>query len=320
MPGVWRALWLMLSASIALPAWAAPPLIAVTQIVEHPSLDAARAGLLDGLAAHGLVQDRDFAYEFLSAQGSAVTAAQIAKAFVGKNPAVIVAISTPSAQAAASATRTIPIVFAAVTDPVSAGLVHVPPRPDTNITGVTDRAPVPAQFALMVEILPQLKHLGVIYNPGEANSASLVRELKTEGAKRDIAVYEASISRAADVPAAIRSLANRCEAYWIPTDNMVVSALEAALNAARNAHIPVFAADAESVARGAIASIGLDYRASGRKAAESVIAIMKGGKPADLPVGDTGGSELVINLKAAESFGLAIPDAVQKRASRIIAP
>lgn len=295
-----------------------PPLVGITAIVEHPSLDAARRGVMEGLTRQGLVEGRDFRAVFKSAQGAPATAAQIARGFVGDGAAVIVAISTPSAQAAAGASRVVPIVFAAVTDPIAAGLVKDPKQPGGNITGVQDKPPIADQVALMREILPGLRHIGTLYNPGEINAAVQVRELKAEAARRDLDVYEAAIARPADVAGAVRTLLDRVEAFWIPSDNTVIQALEAALATARGAHVPVFASDAESVARGAIASIGLDYQASGRLAGEKAAWILRGRAPGGMPVESTPGRELVINLAAADRFGVAIPEAIRARAARLL--
>lgn len=148
--------------------------VAVTQIVEHPSLDAARQGLKDELAEAGFKEGETLKWQWQSAQGNPTTATQIATQFVGENPDVIVAISTPSAQAIASATSTIPLVFSAVTDPKSANLVSNLAKPGGNITGVSDFAPIAKQLDFIREITPKAQRIGVLYNAGEANSTAAI--------------------------------------------------------------------------------------------------------------------------------------------------
>ena len=168
-------LGLLVSASVLLPmvssvANAAEKHVAITQIVEHPALDACRKGVKDELADAGFVEGKNLKWSFESAQGAPATAAQIAKKFAGENPDVVVGIATPSAQALASSARGIPMVFSAVTDPVGAKLVKSMDKANGgNATGVSDLSPIDSHMALVKSILPKAKKLGVIFNPGEAN-------------------------------------------------------------------------------------------------------------------------------------------------------
>ena len=160
-------------------AAAEPKTVAITAIVEHPALDAVRDGVKKGLADLGYAEGTDVTFTYESAQGNPATAAQIARQLVGAAPAVIVAISTPSAQAVVAATKDIPVVFSAVTDPVAAGLVASVDQPGANVTGVSDMAPVGDHLSLIREITPDVKRLGVPYNPGDSNSVSTLAALKT---------------------------------------------------------------------------------------------------------------------------------------------
>ena len=166
---------------------------------------------------------------------------------LGEQPDVVVGIATPTAQACAQAIKSIPIVFAAVTDPVGAGLVQSLEKPGGNITGTTDMSPIDRQLELILEFLPTLRKLGVIYNSGEANSVTLVRILKEEANKRGVIVEEATVSNSAGVFQAAKSLIGRADAIYIPTDNTVVSAFEAITQVGYQAKLPVFAADTVSI-------------------------------------------------------------------------
>ena len=165
---------LALAFAMASPVHAQQKSVAITAIVEHPALDAVRDGVKDALAAAGYKEGENLTFVYKSAQGNAATAAQIARQFAGEGPTVIVPISTPSAQAVAAATRDIPIVFSAVSDPVGAQLVKSMDKPGGNITGLSDMSPVAEHVALIKEILPNVKKLGFLYNSGEANSVSLL--------------------------------------------------------------------------------------------------------------------------------------------------
>ena len=194
-----RSLLIALAATVAftLPARADEVTVAVTAIVEHPALDAARDGVKDALAAAGYKEGENLKFIYESAQGNPATAAQIARQFAGEGPNVIVPISTPSAQAVVSSTRDIPVVFTAVSDPVGAQLVKDMDKPGGNVTGLSDMSPVAEHVALIKEILPNAKSIGYLYNSGEANSVSLLAVLKAEAEKAGLTVVESAATKSA---------------------------------------------------------------------------------------------------------------------------
>jgi putative tryptophan/tyrosine transport system substrate-binding protein len=221
--------------------------------VEHPALDAARQGFVDALKDNGTVDGQNVTIDVQIAQGNMATANSIAKAFVGKNVDLIHSIATPASQACVNATRTIPIVISSVTDPVAAGLVKSLEQPGGNVTGTTDRAPIDRQMELMCEIQPKIEKLGFIYNSGEDNSVSSLKQLQTEAAKYGIEVVEATVSRSSGFLMAARSLVGKVDAIHIPTDNTVVSAFEAVVKVCEEDKFLLHAADIDSVPRGAVA-------------------------------------------------------------------
>ncbi len=137
------------------PAFAEDAFVAVTAIVEHPALDAARDGVRDELKAAGYEEGKNLKFTYESAQGNPGTAVQIAQKLVGESPTVIVPISTPSAQAVISATSDIPVVFTAVTDPLGAKLVANLEKPGGNVTGMSDLSPIGKQLELIHQIVPR---------------------------------------------------------------------------------------------------------------------------------------------------------------------
>lgn len=293
------------------------PYVAVTQIVEHPALDAVRDGLQDKLKEEGYEADSSLKWVWESAQGQAANAAQIAQKFVGDNPDLIVAIATPSAQAVVGNTDTIPVVFSAVTDPVSAELVSSLEAPGGTVTGVSDLSPIDEHLALIADISPDAKTVGVIYNAGESNSVSLVELLNTEAEAQGFTIEEATVSTSADVTTAAESLVGKVDAIYIPTDNTVVSALESVIKVGNDNALPVFAGDTDSVERGAIATASFDYYEVGRQTGDIVARILGGESPGDIPVELAKTVDLAVNLAAAESMGVTIPDAIKDSADQV---
>jgi putative ABC transport system substrate-binding protein len=292
--------------------------VAVTAIVEHPALDAARDGIRDELAAAGyeVGHNLDFVYE--SAQGNPATAAQIARKFIGDRPDVIVPISTPSAQAVVGATDDIPVVFTAVTDPLGAKLVADLEQPGGNVTGMSDLSPIALHLDLVREIMPEAGRLGVIHNPGEANSVTLLELIREEAPARGFEVVEAAAPRSSDVLAAARSLVGKVDAIYVPTDNTVVTALEAIVKVGTDNQLPVFAGDTDSVPRGAIAALGFNYYDLGRQTGKMVVRVLEGELPGTMAVEGVETTELFVNPAAAEAMGISLPAAVVERAKVVV--
>ncbi len=315
-----RAILLALFAAtaIVLPAKAEDVTVAVTAIVEHPALDAARDGIKEALAEAGYKDGENLKFVYESAQGNPGTAAQIARQFVGDAPTVIVPISTPSAQAVVAATRDIPVVFTAVSDPLGAQLVKDMEKPGGNVTGLSDMSPVADHVALIKEITPNAKSIGFIYNSAEANSVSTLAALKAEAEKAGLTVVESVATKSAEVQGATRALVGRADVIYIPTDNTIVSAFEAAVGVAEEAKIPLYAGDTDSVSRGALAALGFNYFDVGKQTGEVVARVLKGEKPGDIAVRVAVGTDLVINKAAAAKMGVTFPESVTKRATKTI--
>ena len=308
----------LIGAVMATPAFAQDITVGVTAIVEHPALDAVRDGVRDALAAAGFNDGAEINFVYQSAGGDVATAAQIANQFVGDGVNVIVPISTPSAQAALTATTEIPIVFSAVTAPVAAGLVTSIDGDGGNITGTSDLTPVADHLALILEIIPDATRVGVLYNAGEANSVFLVEILKAAAAEHGVTIVEATADNSAAVQAAAASLVGDVDAIYVPTDNTIVSALDAVIGVGEDAGVPVFAGDTDTVANGAIATIGFDYYEHGLQAGAIVVRILNGEDPGTIPVQFATGGQLAVNPGAAERMGATIPQAVIDRADIVV--
>lgn len=306
---------LLAATALATSAHAEDVTVSVTAIVEHPALDAVRDGVKDALAEAGFKENENLKFIYQSAQGNPATAAQIARQFVGDAPNVIVPISTPSAQAVVSATRDIPVVFTAVSDPVGAQLVKQMEKPGGNVTGLSDMSPVVEHIKLIKEVMPNIKKLGYLYNSGETNSVSLLDALKEAAAAENIEIVESAATKSAEVQGAARALAGRAEAMYVPTDNTIVSALESAVGVAEESKLPLFTADTDSVKRGALAALGFNYYDVGKQTGAVVVKILNGENPGDINVDIAKGTDLVVNLSAAKKMGVELPQSVLDRAT-----
>jgi putative ABC transport system substrate-binding protein len=292
--------------------------VAITAIVDHPALDADRAGVVEALKSAGYDPAKNLKLEFQSAQGNAGTAAQIARKFVGERPDVIVAIATPSAQAVVAATKDIPVVYSAVTDPVAAQLVPTMDASGTNVTGVSDVLALDRQVDLIRKVVPNAKRVGIVYNPGEANSVVVVKQLQDLLPKSGMSLVEAAAPRTVDVGSAARSLIGKVDVIYVTTDNNVVAAFEALARVANESKIPLIASDTDSVKRGAIAALGVNYHDLGVQTGKLAVRILKGEKPGAIPSQTSARLELYVNPSAAQKQGVALPDALLKSAAQII--
>ncbi|MFA0248619.1 ABC transporter substrate-binding protein [Vibrio sp. 10N.261.45.A4] len=288
--------------------------VSVSQVVDHPDLNATRLGLLEGLRAKGYESGKNLEFSYEMAGGNPVQAAKIARELVSENPHVLVGIATPTSQALVSATRTIPIVFTAVTDPIGARLVKQLEQPGRNVTGLSDLSPISQHVSLIKELLPNAVSVGVVYNPAEANAVALVGLLKQATRDFGFTLHTAKALTIDDVEEKTASVAKKSDVIYALTDNTVASGIEGLINAANQAGTPVVAGATSYVGKGAIAGLGLDYYDVGVQTADYVAAILDGQKPGKLSVKTAQSSQLVVNLDAARMLGLTLPKSVVDRA------
>jgi len=293
--------------------------ISVSQFVEHPALDAVLKGFQDYMAAKKV----DVIYHVHNAQANMATANQIGHQIMGEHPDMILAIATPTAQACAQALKKspqmqkTPMLFTAVTDPVSAGLVKDLQHPGANITGVSDMLPVGRHLTMVKAFIPGLKRLGFLYNAGEVNSKILVPLFQAEAKNMGFEVVEATVSKSSEVYQAVKSLVGKVDAVFIPTDNTVVSALESAIKVCEQNKLPLFNADVDSVKRGSIAAMGFDYYQHGAQTGALAQRILMGADPAVTPVEFQEKLQLHINAQAAKKMGVDIPVDLLKKADKV---
>lgn len=290
--------------------------IAITQFVEHVAADAVRQGLLEELAKKGYQEGENLTVTFENAQGSAATAAQIARKFIGLHPDVIVAITTPSAQAMVKTVgkEGIPIVFSAVTDPIAAGLVSSLKNQKEEVTGVMDAPPLKEQLDLIKTVLPTVKTIGILYNPGDSGSVSSLAILRKEAKEQGLTLIESTPIKSSDIQSAVLQLVGKVDAIYVPLDNMLVSAMNTVSSIALKHNIPLFSADSGSVEAGALACVGYSYHQTGFKTGEIVAEILKGKNPSEIAVASPGVIDIYVNRNAAEKLKISLPEAIRTQA------
>lgn len=285
-----------------------PSQIYVLQIIQHPALDASRQGIYDALIDAGYVEGDDFIWNYSNAQGNITLAAQMAQSAAGAQADVIVTLGTSVTQAAMAANKSaqIPIVFASVTDPVGSRIVESMEKPGGAITGVSNLTPAEPQFELFKKLQPQLKTLGVIYNPGEANSQALIEDMKAAALKVGIELAFATASKTSDVPSAAAKLAKKADAFYVNNDNTALSAFESIVKVGLHANKPAYVSDTDLVEQGALAALGPNQYLLGKQVGTMVMRILNGEKPKDIPVEYAKDRETKINDTMPAKLGIVI--------------
>jgi len=292
--------------------------VGIIQIVEHPSLDATRQGFLDVLQEQGYKAGKNLILDYQNAQNDQANLQTIARKFVHSKNDLVLAVATPSAMTMANETADLPILFTAVTDPISAKLVQSLDKPGSNVTGTTDINPVKDQLKLIKELVPQAKKIGIIYNASEINSQIQVDIAEQAAPQLGVELVKVTVTASNEVMQAAQSMIGKVDALYLPTDNMIISSIAAVIKVAEEHKIPVITGETDSVEKGALASIGIDYYQLGRTTGEMALQIINGEKPQDMAVQSQTGTDLVINLSAAEKMGVVISEELKSKAKKII--
>nr|WP_289049070.1 ABC transporter substrate-binding protein [uncultured Acidaminococcus sp.] len=289
--------------------------VGVLQLVQHPALDAANKGFIDGLKSKGFEEGKNVTFDQQNAQGDQSNLQTIAQRFVSNKDDLVCAIATPAAQTMANASKEIPIVGTAITDYKVAKLVKDNSKPGTNVTGTTDMNPVEAQIDLLVKIMPRAKTVGFIYNSSEVNSQLQIDLAKKAAAARGLATVEATVSSVNDIQQAAQSLMGKVDALYIPTDNVMASAIPNLIKITDEARIPVFCGEAGMLKSGGVATLGIDYYKLGFQTGEMAADILSGkAKPQDMAIQSQKTFTVSLNEEAIKKLGLTIPDDIRKEA------
>ncbi|PCJ26283.1 MAG: ABC transporter permease [Rickettsiales bacterium] len=284
-------------------------LIAITQIVEHPSLEQAKRGILDELKNNGYEIGVNLKVIEKSAQGSIANSAMIAKKFVSLSPDAIVAISTPSAQSVLKIARKagLPVVFSSVTDPVAAGLVKDLSSPVNGVTGAMDYPLIDEGVALIQTLLPKAKTIGFLYNVGEANSVKTVNLMK-KAMDGKFKYIDAQLANSNQIVQAVSALVGRVDAVYIPSDNMVFSAMPKLIQLSRKHKLPIFSSDPDSVRSGVVACIGYSQYAVGKVAGKLLVRVLAGER--EIAIEKPSKAEIFVNKKSAYIMNIEIPSEI----------
>ena len=292
--------------------------VGIVQLVEHAALDAANKGFVEGLASKGYKEGQNITYDRQNAQADQSNLQNIAHRFVNNKVNLICAIATPAAQTVANVTSDIPIVATAVTDYKTAKLVKDNAKPGTNVTGTTDMNPVEQQLDLLLKVVPNAKSVGTIYCSSEVNSQLQVDILKKAATAKGVTIKEATVSNVNDIQQAARSLVGKVQAIYVPTDNVLASAMPTLVSVTEEAKLPVICGEGGMVKAGGLATLGVDYYKLGFQAGEMAADILSGkSKPADMGIQAQKEFKAMVNLKEAEKIGLKVPEDVLKGAELV---
>lgn len=281
--------------------------IGISQFITHQSLDATREGFVDELAKQGYVEGKNIEIDLQNAQGEQRNLKTISQQ-LAESSDVVLAIATPSAQSLANTTQTTPVIFSAVTDPVSAKLVESREHPGGNVTGTSDQSSdaISTQINLIKKVLSKAKTIGILYTQSEPNSVVQKDEAKRLLEEKGFTVVEKTILDSNNVKAAAESLMAEVDMVFVPTDNIISSTMETVKQVSIKHKVPVFGGSTEMIAVGGLYNYGTNYEELGRQTARMLIRILKGEKPENIAVELPEKLELHTNQEMADALGIDI--------------
>ena len=281
--------------------------IGISQFITHQSLDATREGFVDELAKQGYVEGKNVEIDLQNAQGEQRNLKIISQQ-LAESSDVVLAIATPSAQSLANTTQTTPVIFSAVTDPVSAKLVESREHPGGNVTGTSDQSSdaISTQINLIKKVLPKAKTIGILYTQSEPNSVVQKDEAKRLLEEKGFTVVEKTILDSNNVKAATESLMTEVDMVFVPTDNIISSTMETVKQVSIKHKVPVFGGSTEMIAVGGLYNYGTNYEELGRQTARMLVRVLRGEKPENIAVELPEKLELHTNQEMADALGIDI--------------
>jgi len=286
--------------------------IGILQQLEHVALDQAREGFITALEQNGFKDGENIILDIQNAQSDQSNLQTMADRLVNNKNDVILAIATGAAQTVAGKTSDIPVLITAVTDPVDAGLVNSVENPGTNVSGTSDASPMKEQLELMLTLCPDVKTVGLLYTSSEDNSVLQVSQMKDILGNMNLEFVEQTVTNSNDVQQAARSLVTKCDAIYIPTDNVLASSIALVASEANNAKIPVICGESGQVEGGGFATIGIDYFNLGFQTGEMAVRILNGEDISTMAVETQKNFAYTINGDVADILGITIPDNLQE--------
>ena len=278
--------------------------VGVLQFVTHEALDEIYRGIKAGLEEEGYSGDK-LKIDFLNAEGDQSKVQTMSQKLVANQNDVLIGIATPAAQGLASATKEIPIIMGAVTDPVGAKLVKSLDQPGGNVTGVSDKTPIKAQVDLIKELTPNVKTVGVIYSSSEDNSKSQVEEFKNLAEKAGLEVVVKSVPSTNEIKTTSEVLLSQVDAVWVPLDNTIASAFSTLVQVAKEA---IYPSVDTMVEEGGLASVVIDQYQLGVETGKMEAKVLKGEDVSTLPVNVFDEGTPVYNEEVAKELGITLPE------------
>ena len=274
-------------------------------------------GIQDGLAEEGYKDDQ-LKIDFMNSEGDQSKVATMSKQLVSNGNDIVVGIATPAAQGLASATKDLPVIMAAITDPIGANLVKDLKKPGGNITGVSDHNPAQQQVELIKALTPDVKTIGALYSSSEDNSKTQVEEFKAYAEKAGFRVETFAVPSTNEIASTVNVMTSKVDAIWVPIDNTIASAFPTVVSSNQAAKKPIYPSATAMVEAGGLASVVVDQRDLGVATGKMIAQVLKGAKPADTPVNVFSTGKSVVNKKYAKELGITIPESVLKEAGQVI--
>lgn len=285
--------------------------IGILQQLEHPSLDDARAGFVQALADNGYVDGETMVLDYQNAQSDQSNLTSMTDRLVNDENDLILAIATGAAQTLAGKTKDIPVLITAVTDPVDAGLANSMENPGTNVSGTSDASPMKEQIELMLQLCPDTKVVGLMYTSSEDNSVLQINQVKEILTDMNLEFVEQTVTNSNDVQQAVQSIVEKCDAIYIPTDNVLASSMALVADVTRTAKIPVVTGFTSGVTDGGLATLGISYYNLGYQTGEMAVKVLNGEDISTMPVETQKEYDYVINAETVEALGIEIPEKYQ---------
>lgn len=277
--------------------------VGVLQYMEHESLTAAREGFVAELADNGYKEGDKLVLDYQNAQGDQANLQTISEQLIDGNDLVL-AIATPAAQSLVTVSTETPILFTAVTDPISADLVESLEKPGGLLTGTSDQAPIDKQVELLGQAVPDAKTVGILYTTSERNSEVQVEQAEKLLKEAGYKVVLKGITSSNEVQDATTSLMKDVDAVFVPTDNTVAATMSMIGELSAEHKVPVIGGSTDMVDQGGLLTYGTNYEALGRQTAKMAIKIIEGEKVTEVPVEYPEAVNLHVNEEMAQKLGI----------------
>lgn len=288
--------------------------IGFIQLAENGAFTQMREGFIAKLDELGYPEGSKVEIDYKNAQGDVGTLNTICQEMASSDNDIVVTIATPAAQAYVSQESDIPLIFISVSDPVGAGILSSLDTPDRNATGSSNLVPVDEIFEAAAQLTPDVKSYGLLYNTGEANAVSTIANAKKYLDDNGYTYTEATVTNTSEVQQAAESLAEKCDAIFVPIDSSVQAAMTQVTSIATDAKIPVYGSSPVMVQDGALATVSTDDTQVGALSAELAVEYFQGSPIEDIPAQAVSDFIVVINAATAQALDIEIPQSLQDSA------